>query len=85
MKPLAPSRPSIFRLRPLALRLMLGGHFLILLALCDFAARLYAGESLEPILYASEFMRSVSVAFALLWGAGLGINFLEAAWGLRRK
>ena len=69
-------RPLI-RLRPLSLKLLLAGHILIVIALCDFAARLHAGLSVEPLLYISEFMRSVSVSVILLWGVGLGLDF----WG----
>lgn len=65
------------RLRPHAFRLLLGGHILILLALCDFAARLHAGVASEPLLYMGEFMRSVAIAFVLLWGAGLGLDIWE--------
>lgn len=65
------------RFKPHAYRLLLGGHILILLALCDFAARLHAGVVIEPRLYIGEFMRSVAAAFVLLWGAGLGLDFWE--------
>lgn len=57
--------------------LLLFGHVIILLALCDFAARLHGGIGVEPRLYIGEFMRSVSLAYAILWGAGLGMDY----WG----
>ena len=65
------------RLMPCAFRLLLTGHILIFLSLCDFAARLHAGVVIEPRLYIGEFMRSVAAAFVLLWGAGLGLDFWE--------
>ena len=67
-------------LSPPALRLLLVGHVIILLALCDFAARLHAGITVEPLLYICEFMRSVAVSYVLLWGAGLGLDY----WGRSR-
>ena len=69
-------KPNL-RLGRTPLRLLLTGHILILLALCDFAARLHAGCAVEPLLYLNEFIRSVSVAYVLLWGAGLGLDY----WG----
>ncbi len=69
-------RPFI-RLRPLSFNLLLAGHILIVIALCVFAARLHAGNSIEPLLYISEFMHSVSVSVVLLWGAGLGLDFWD--------
>ena len=62
-----------------ALRLLLTGHILIVLALCDFAARLHAGCAVEPRLYVGEFMRSVAVSYVILWGAGLGMDYWEKA------
>ena len=65
------------RFKPHALGLLWAGHTLILLALCDFAARLHAGISAAHVLYIEDFMRSVSVASVLLWGAGLGLEYWE--------
>lgn len=61
--------------------LLLWGHFLILLALCEFAARLATGSA-EHLLYLETFMGSVSSAAVLLWGAGLGLDYLDC---VRRK
>ena len=77
MKPHTPKRPSALRLGAHALAFLKAGHTVILLALCDFAARLHAGVTMEPLLYIEHFMRSVSVAFVLLWGAGLGLDYWE--------
>ncbi|MBQ9152108.1 MAG: hypothetical protein IJX72_07640 [Clostridia bacterium] len=65
------------RLYPHASRLLLAGYILILLSLCDFAARLSAGTSVEPLLYIEPYMRSVSSATILLWGAAIGLDWLE--------
>ena len=59
------------RLCPYATALLLLGHILMLVALCEFAARLHAGVSSEPLLYMEDFMRSVSVAGVLTWGISL--------------
>ena len=69
--------PSALRLGARSLRFLMVGHTLILLALCDFAARLHAGVTIEPLLYTEEFLRSVAVSFPLLWGAGLGLDYWE--------
>ena len=61
--------------------LLLWGHFLILLALCEYAARLAAGST-EHLLYLEHFTGSVSSATVLLWGAGLGLDYLDC---FRRK
>ena len=63
------------------LRLLLAGHILILLALCDFAARLHAGGEVEHVLYIADFIRSVAISYVLLWGAGLGLDY----WGKASK
>lgn len=65
---------------PIPARLLRAGHILILLALCDFAARLHGGAP-ETRLYIGEFMRSVSISYALLWGAGLGMDYWGKASG----
>ena len=65
------------RRRSAAGRLLLGGHALILLALCDFTARL-VGRSAEHLLYAEHFLSSLSAAFVLVWGAALGVDYLES-------
>ena len=66
-----PCRRLAVRLCPYATALLLLGHILILVALCEFAARLHAGVSSEPLLYMEDFMRSVSVAGVLTWGISL--------------
>ena len=68
--------PCSLRLGRRALRFLQAGHGVILLALCDFAARLHGGEP-EALLYIGEFIRSASVAFVLLWGAGLGLDLWD--------
>jgi hypothetical protein len=65
------------RLMPHAFRLMLAGHILILLSLCDFAARLSAGGSVEVLLYIREYIHSAAAAWVMLWGAGLGLDLWE--------
>ena len=69
--------PSALRLGSRALGFLMVGHTLILLALCDFAARLHAGVTIEPLLYMEEFLRSVAVSFPLLWGFGLFFDYWE--------
>ena len=71
------TRRTPLRLGSRSLAFLRAGHTVILLALCDFAARLHAGTTLEPRLYIADFMRSVAVAFVLLWGAGLGLDLWE--------
>ena len=56
-------------------KLLLGGHFLLLLALCDYAARIHAGSPAH-LLYLETFMSSLSSAVVLLWSAGLGLDYL---------
>ena len=65
------------RLMPCAFRLLLTGHILIFLSLCDFAARLFAGGSVEALLYIGEYIHSVAAAWVMLWGAGLGLDLWE--------
>ena len=65
---------------PFSHRFLLVGHILILLSLCDFAARLHAGVSADPVLYIGEYFRSVSVSIVLVWAAGLGFDLWEK-WG----
>ena len=55
-------------------KLLLAGHILILLSLCDFTARL-ADHSVEHFLYTEHFMDSLSVALLLLWGLSLGMDY----------
>lgn len=57
-------------------RLLVIGHILILAALCDFAAR-FAAHSPEHLLYLEPFVRSVSSATVLLWGASLAWEWTE--------
>ena len=74
MKHIRSKRPATASRSP-AGRLLLGGHILILLSLCDFTARL-VGHSVEHFLYTEHFIHSLSVALVLLWGAALGVDYL---------
>lgn len=67
-------------LKPHAIRLLLIGYILILLSLCDFAARLSTGGAVEPILYIEPYMGSVSSATILLWSAAIGLDWLERVY-----
>lgn len=64
------------RIRSPSVKLLLSGHFLMLLALCDYAPRLAAG-SVEHLLYLEAFIGSISSALILLWSAGLGLDYLD--------
>ena len=57
-------------------RLLLAGHMLILLSLCDFAARMHTDPT-EPLLYLETFTESVSLTVILLWAASLGLDLLD--------
>jgi hypothetical protein len=70
-----------WELRPCAFWVMLAGHMLIVVALGEFAARLHGGEA-EAVVYFGEFMRSAAVAFAVVWGVGLGLDYGERRWGV---
>ena len=61
---------------PYASRLLIAGHILILVALCDFAARLHAGNP-DAILYIEDFASSVSLGGIILWGFGILLDSLE--------
>ena len=76
-RPSIPKKPRLLYLHPHAQKLLLAGYILILLSLCDFAARLSSGNSLEPLLYIESYMGSVSSATILLWCGTLGMDWLE--------
>ena len=65
---------------PHAARLLLIGQPLILLALCDFAARLYHGAQLGEVgtmLQIEDAGGSIGAAMAILWGAALWLDYME--------
>ncbi len=65
---------------PAAARLILIGEILLLLAICDFAARLDAAAlagSTGAIHRLSDFGGSVSASAVILWAFGLGLDYLE--------
>lgn len=73
-------RHKPFGFSPHAARLLLVGQPLILLALCDFAARLYHGTQLGEIgtmLRLEDAGRHIGAAMALLWGAALWLDYME--------
>ena len=65
---------------PHAARLLLIGQPLILLGLCDFAARLYHGARIGEVgtmLRIEDAGSSIGAAIALLWGAALWLDYME--------
>ena len=72
---------GIWELRPCASALLLVGYILMVLSLCDFAARLYEGISPDPALYIADFAHSVSSATAVLWASALGLDWMERKYG----
>ncbi len=67
-------------LRPAAARLILIGEILLLMAVCDFAARLdtaVLAGSQGVIHRLSDFGGSLSASAIILWAAGLGLDYLE--------
>ncbi len=65
---------------PASARLLILGEILILLAICDFAARLYTYETagaVGSILLMSDIGGSLSASAVILWAAGLGLDYLE--------
>jgi hypothetical protein len=64
-------------LRPLAGRLLAGGHILILLSLCHFVALFHSGSRPEALLYLEPYMASVASSAAVLWAVVLGMDWLD--------
>ncbi len=65
---------------PVSSRLLIGGHILLLAALCDFAARLFTYEmagAVGSIHLMDTLGGSVSASLAILWGVALGLDYLE--------
>ncbi len=65
---------------PAAARLLLIGEWLILLAVCDFAARLFSAEAagaVGAIHRLSDFGGSVSAAAVILVGSAVGLDYWE--------
>ncbi len=74
------SRTPPIGLSPIATRLLLAGEQLLLLAVWDYAARVYAltsagGRGVELLL--SDFSDAIGAAAAILVAAGLGLDLLE--------
>lgn len=74
-KPAARTRKAI-GFRPHAARFLILGHILILVALCEFAARLHGG-SRDALLYIEDFFTSAMGAWIIMWGAGILLDYLE--------
>ena len=65
---------------PHAARLLMIGQPLILLGLCDFAARLYHGAQMGEVgtmLRIEDAGGSIGAAMAILWGAALWLDYME--------
>lgn len=75
-----PKHPEKWGFRPYASALLIIGHLLILLALCDFAVRLdvsaLTGEVGAILLY-DEIGGTLSASGVILWGSALGIDYME--------
>lgn len=74
------NRQSPWGFCPHAARLLLVGQPLILLALCDFAARLCHGARIGEVgtmLRIEDAGSSIGAAIALLWGAALWLDYME--------
>ncbi len=81
MKHRAPCRPAArIGLCSAAARLVIIGEILMLLAVCDFAARLnvaaLAGAT-GALLRLSDFGSSLSASAVLLWAMALGLDYWE--------
>lgn len=74
-KPAAHPRRAL-GFRPHAARFLILGHILILVALCEFAARLHGG-SRDALLYIEDFFTSAMGAWIIMWGAGILLDYLE--------
>ena len=64
-------------LRPMAGRLLVGGHILILLSLCHFVALFHSESRGEALLYVEPYMASVAASAAVLWAVVLGMDWLD--------
>ena len=64
---------------PHAARFLIVGHILILVALCEFAARMYGG-SREALCYLEDFLTSAMGAWVIMWGAGILLDYLERCY-----
>ena len=64
-------------LLPLAGRLLVGGHILILLSLCYFIALFHSEGRGEALLYLEPYMASVAASAAVLWAVVLGMDWLD--------
>ena len=62
---------------PLAGRLLVAGHILILLSLCHFACLLGGEGQGEALLYMEAYMESVALAPIPLWAGVLALDWLE--------
>jgi hypothetical protein len=73
---------------PHAARLLLVGQPLILLGLCDFAARLYHGAQIGEVgtmLRIEDAGSSIGAAMALLWGAALWLDYMEREQNMKKQ
>lgn len=68
---------SLPPLLPLAGRLLVGGHILILLSLCYFVALFHSEGRGEALLYLEPYMASVAASAAVLWAVVLGMDWLD--------
>ncbi len=64
-------------LRPMAGRLLVGGHILLLLSLCHFVALFHSESRWEALLYVEPYMASVAASAAVLWAVVLGMDWLD--------
>ncbi len=73
---------------PFAARLLIAGEILILLALCDFAARLNVADlsgSAGAIHRLSDIGGSLSASIVILVAATLGLDYMERQHQQRKK
>ncbi len=67
-------------LYPVAARLVIIGQILMLLAICDFAARLNMAElagAQGALLRLSDIGGTLSASASLLWASALGLDYWE--------
>lgn len=72
-----PPRSTGWRLRPCAGRLLAAGHMGVLLCLCVLHILLDSPLRGEALLYADAYAGSVGGYYVVLWGAALGVDWLE--------
>ena len=80
--PHVPRRKKASRLpplRPLAGKLLVGGHILLLISLCHFVALFHSESRGEALLYIEPYMASVAASAAVLWAVVLGMDWLDRA------